>query len=194
MTRAALSSRGHARRAQTALTLVEVAAILSTLGMLLAVAIPTLARSIRASKVAEASEQLDVLYRAVAAYYATPRPSLKAGGDSMFCLPGDAGPAPSIPSANPVIVDFEAASTPNAATWSALGFTPHVPLRYRYTLSSTAPGCSAATSGRVSRLTLRAEGDLDGDGVYSTFERRADIAPHGVLVPDPVLHIDDRIE
>src|SRR4051794_11871250 len=134
MTRAALRSRRHARRAQTALTIVEVAAIVSIVGMLLAVAIPTLARSIRASKVSEASEQLDLLYRAVAAYYATPRPVPNAAGDSLFCLPGDAGPAPSSPSANPVLVDFAAASTPDAATWSALGFTPHVPLRFRYTI------------------------------------------------------------
>ena len=112
----------------------------------------------------------------------------------MFCLPGDAGPAPRVPSVNPVLVDFEAASTPSASTWSGLGFTPHVALRYRYTLSSTAPGCNAASSGHLSRLTLRAEGDLDGDGIYSTFERRADVAPHGVLVADPVLHIDDRVE
>jgi hypothetical protein len=46
----------------------------------------------------------------------------------------------------------------------------------------------------MGRLTLRAEGDLDGDGVYSTFERRAEVAARGVLLPDPVLHIDDRIE
>jgi Tfp pilus assembly protein PilE len=192
MTRVARRSVRKAGRAQCGLTLVEVAVIVSVVGMLLAVAIPTLARSVRASKVAEASEQLERLYQAVAAYYATPRPA--ANGATRFCLPSDAGPAPTVPSVSPVVVDFTAASTPGAATWSALGFTPHAALRYRYTFSSTAPGCSAASGGRAGRLTFRAEGDLDGDGVYSTFERRAELGAHGQLLPELVLHIDDRVE
>jgi hypothetical protein len=43
-------------------------------------------------------------------------------------------------------------------------------------------------------VTLRAEGDLDGDGIYSNFERRANVSSQGKLTPDPVLHIYDRIE
>jgi Tfp pilus assembly protein PilE len=181
-----------ARRSERGLTIVEVAVIVSVIGVLLAVAIPTLARSVRSSKVAEASEQLERLYQAVAAYYAMPR--VAANGATLYCLPSAAGPAPSIPSESPVVVDFTAANTPGAATWSALGFTPHVALRYRYTFSSTAPGCSAAASGRAGLLTLRAEGDLDGDGVYSTFERRAALGARGQLLPEPVLHIADRVE
>jgi hypothetical protein len=42
-------------------------------------------------------------------------------------------------------------------------------------------------------LRLRAEGDLDGDGNYATFERRADVVD-GQLVPDPILFVRDRIE
>jgi type II secretory pathway pseudopilin PulG len=184
-------ARAQARRTQHGLTLVEVAFIVSLVGMLLAVAIPTLARSVRASKVSEASEQLENLYRAASAYYATARNDER--GAATQCLPPDAGPTPSVPSVSLVNVDFQAATTPGAETWSALGFQPRVPLRYRYTFLSNAPGCHAAASGR-GWLTLRAEGDLDGDGVYSTFERRAELAARGVLRPDTVLHIDDRIE
>ncbi|HEY2734070.1 MAG TPA: type II secretion system protein [Polyangiales bacterium] len=185
----------HDRRrigSRSALSLVEVAAILSVIGMLLAVAIPTLARSLRASKVSEASEQLDHLYRSIAAYYATARPD--ANGNDSFCLPDAAGPAPILPAPTPVAVDFAAPATPGAATWSALGFTPKMPLRYRYTLVVPSPGCRQAAAPHPNRLVLRAEGDLDADGVYSTFERRADVLPHGELSPDPVLHIEDRIE
>ncbi|HEX4354579.1 MAG TPA: hypothetical protein VHZ95_16735 [Polyangiales bacterium] len=172
--------------------MVEVAAIVSVIGMLLAVAIPTLAHSIRASKVSEASEQLDRLYRSVASYYATVRPD--ANGNDSYCLPDAAGPAPTLPSAVPVAVDFAAPATPGAATWSALGFTPKLPLRYRYSVVVPSPGCHQASAPRPNRITLRAEGDLDSDGVYSTFERRADVQSRGELTPDPVLHIEDRIE
>ena len=43
-------------------------------------------------------------------------------------------------------------------------------------------------------IVLRAEGDLDGDGLYSSFERRAKVLPGGKLQPDPVLHVQDRVE
>ena len=181
---------GQERRARAGLTLVEVAALLSVLGMVLAVAIPTLARSLRASKVAEASEQLEFLSRAAAAYYAQPRIDPQHG--TVHCLPDAAGPAPSAPSVSSVVVDFSTAA--GAPTWKALGFAPAQPLRYRYAFLPVASGCWVTPDPRAAQLTIRAEGDLDGDGVYSTFERRATLGERGKLIPDPVLHIYDRIE
>jgi type II secretory pathway pseudopilin PulG len=173
------------------ITIVEVAAVLSVLGMVLAVAIPTLARSVRVSKVSEASEQLDALYRETAAYYASER---RDGPDqAAHCLPDAAGPAPVFPSPSPVVVNFAAPTTPGAETWRALGFAPQAALRYRYTFLPASSGCLREPP-RDLTLTLRAEGDLDGDGNYSSFERRARVEAHGVLTPDQVLHIVDRIE
>jgi hypothetical protein len=42
-------------------------------------------------------------------------------------------------------------------------------------------------------LSVRAEGDLDGDGVLSLFERSATIQ-HGELALDPLLTVRDRVE
>jgi type II secretory pathway pseudopilin PulG len=178
-----------ARVARAGLTLVETAAIVSVIGTLLAVAIPALAKAVRASKVSEASEQLETLYQSVAAYYALPR-TLPSSAAPVHCLPDAAGPMPELGSMTPVQVDFGAAESHGAETWKALSFAPVVPLRYRYTFLPAASGCGDATTA----LVLRAEGDLDGDGVYSTFERRAEVQPGGVLQPEPVLHIQDRIE
>jgi hypothetical protein len=158
--------------------------------MLLAVAIPTLARTIRTSKVAEASEQLEILSRAAASYYAVARVDDRHG--TVHCLPEAAGPSPSMPSATRVTVDFSA--TAGAATWKALGFAPTTPLRYRYTFLPASAGCGSLPDPRNQALTIRAEGDLDADGVYSTFERRATLSDQGHLLLDPVLHIYDRIE
>jgi type II secretory pathway pseudopilin PulG len=167
------------------LTLLESAAILSAIGVMLAVAIPTLARSVRASKVAEASEQLESLYQSASAYYAVRRSD--ASG-MVYCLPEATGPTPDAPSASPVKVDF------GAETWKALGFAPRAALRYRYSFLPSVSGCGLPRGAPPYRLVLRAEGDLDGDGHFSVFERRARIEPNGQLQPEPVLHIVDRIE
>lgn len=183
------SQRARSRRA--GLSTIEVATLVSVVGTLLAVALPTLGRSVRPSKLTEASQQLDALYSAVAAYYATPRPA--ANGGSTYCLPAPAGPTPETPSVSPLRSDFTAQSAQGASTWKDLGFTPSVPLRFRYSFAPAAWGCTRNVSdGRM--LVLRAEGDLDGDGLYSSFERHAQVLPAGKLQPDPVLHVQDRIE
>ena len=56
------------------------------------------------------------------------------------------------------------AETWSAPTWQALNFAIADPFRYKYTYeaSGTGPG---------SVFTIRATGDLDCDGTFSTFER-----------------------
>jgi type II secretory pathway pseudopilin PulG len=189
---------GRDPRARTrGLTLVETSVLLCILGVFLAVSIPTFVRTLRTSKISEASEQLAHIYRATAAYYATPQPTEQ--GKRLRCLPEPAGPAPAQVSPEPVLVDFGAPETPGHATWRAIGFQPGVPVRYRYSLLPAASGCGVSApddetgrgDGRL--LTLRAEGDLDGDGQLSTFERSAR-AGEGELIPDPLLFTHDRVE
>jgi type II secretory pathway pseudopilin PulG len=184
------------QRQRAGLTVVEIAAVVSAVGMLLAVALPTLSQTIRVSKVTEASEQLEALYRATAAYYAQARVVAGQTGrerELVHCLPAPAGPTPELPSPSPVPVDFAHASAPSAATWTALQFAPSAALRFRYSFLPAVSGCSVDQGG-TNLLILRAEGDLDGDGVYSQFERRAQIAPLGQLNAEAVLHIQDRVE
>ncbi len=172
------------------MTLVEACAIVCIVGVLLAVFLPTFVRHVHTSKTAEASEQLAELHRLSAAYYA----ARHAGADGHVrqrCLPLSAGPAPATPTADPVAVDFSATETPGAATWRAIGFAPADPTRFRYTLTTTVDGCDVGAMTRG--VTFVAEGDLDGDGVRSRFERRAavrgdEFTPTGVLV------VHDRVE
>ena len=181
--------RPNPRRA--GLSSVEVASLVSVVGILLAVALPTLGRTIRPSKLTEASEQLDALYASVAAYYATPRPA--AQGGVTHCLPAPAGPTPEAPSQSALHTDFSAQSAQGASSWQALGFTPQQPLRFRYTVTPAAWGCNRNLADGTP-IVLRAEGDLDGDGLYSSFERRARTLPAGKLQADGMLHVQDRIE
>ncbi|MDD9937629.1 MAG: hypothetical protein OXT09_28720 [Myxococcales bacterium] len=176
-----------------AFTLIETALLLCLVGVLLAVAIPTFVRTLRTSKVSEASRQLELMYRHAAAYYAMPQQT--ESGKRLRCLPEGAGPAPAQPSVEPVEVDFAHAETPGSATWRALEYQPGEPIRYRYTLIPTPAGCGAPSPQGSSEtiLTLRAEGDLDGDGTMSLFERSAS-AGDGELSPHPLLVVQDRVE
>jgi hypothetical protein len=175
------------------LTLVEAALLVCLLGVVLSVGVPAFVRGLRTSKTAEAPEELGRMFGAVAAYYETPQPT--EAGKRLGCLPDAAGPAPEQPSVEPVEVRFAAPETPGAATWRALGYTPARAIRYRYSLRPGYSGCGLPAAGRRDALaiTLRAEGDLDSDGVLSRFERKA-VVRDGRLVLDPLLIVHERIE
>ena len=173
--------------------MVETALLISVIGVVLAVWVPRFVRLLRTSKVAEASEQLAILHRAAAVYYeashSTPH------GVVRRCLPPAAGPTPPRPSTVPRDVDFASEAATGSPTWRALGYRPARPLRYRYTFVPTSAGCGLARdSQRPTLVTLRAEGDLDGDGELSLFEREITLDPEGRLVPLGGLFVRHRME
>ncbi len=167
-----------ARIRRAGLTLIELALVLSLTGALLAAFLPTFFRHLATSKVTEAVEQLDALHRQAASYYATKR-----------CLPESAGPYPEQPSAERVEVDFSK-DEHGAPTWHALGATAAA-MRFTYQVDVLEPGCVQRTTGPA--LSLRAFGDLDGDGATSLFERTSRIE-HGALVPQGPLRTVNRVE
>jgi len=173
-------------------TLVEASLVISLLGILLAVSIPAFIRALRTSKTEEAPRELERMYRAVAAYYDSPQTT--AAGKRVHCLPEPAGPTPEKPSRDPRPAVF-ATSAMGGATWHALGYEPAEPIRYRYSFLPLRAGCGElpADSRGEPVLTLRAEGDLDGDGVLSKFERTA-VMRDGALSLEPLLVVHDRIE
>lgn len=188
-----MSLKAPRKRARTAgITLVEAALVLSVAGMVLAVAIPTFVAALETSKAAEATGQLEYLLRQSASYYAVARPTQT--GKDAHCVPAAAGPHPAEPSAEPVPVDFSSPELAGASTWQALSFQPREPLRYRYSLLVQGPSCLLESAQPAPTLILRAEGDLDGDGTYSRFERRAQLLANGEVRPEKLLRIYDRIE
>lgn len=173
--------------------MVEAAAAVCIAGILLAVFIPTFLRELRTSKTSEAVEHLELLYQRSAAYFAERRP-VEDGPTQTRCLPPMAGPTPRAPSQEPVEVDFADEEAPGYATWNALGFAPEEPIRFTYTYEPTSSGCGLRSPEGTYLLTIRAEGDLDGDGERSIFERRARANDEGVLVPSDVLYVRDPVE
>lgn len=181
------------RRRLQGLSSWEVAAIVCVVGSLLAVFVPAFLRELRTSKTSEATEHLELLYQRSAAYFVALREREGAPAQTR-CLPGTAGPTPRAPSEEPREVDFLAEGTPGSATWRALEFAPRIPVRYSYTYEPTASGCGLRSPEGTYLLTIRAEGDLDGDGERSVFERRARANDDGELEPSDILYVRDRME
>lgn len=136
-------------------------------GIVLAVGVPTFLRTLRASRISEATSTLATAYAAANTYFA----AVQANNQTR-CLPVGAGPTPKAPSERPVMVDFPV----DSPSWGALGLG-RAPVRYRYTYICEG-GCNLPAD---TSLILRAEGDLDGDQSLSLFELEAATRSHNDL-------------
>lgn len=139
-----------------------------SLGMMPAIAIPAFIKYIRAAKTAEAEDRLSQIARSAELYYGQER-----AGAQGEVLP------PQFPESTPITPQRSCAEYPEGRcppdptawshpTWQALNFSmsePHY-FQYRFVSNGTA-------------FTARALGDLDNDGIFSTFEQAGTGAPDG---------------
>jgi hypothetical protein len=175
------SSRSRSRSSRP-FTPVELAIAFALGGSLLAVAVPTFVREVHASRVVE---PVDGLHRlgAAAVVYAQTHPVAQA-------FPSPAPLTPATPPRGRCEVDPpDAWDTP---TWHALDFRPSAP---------ETPHCFAfsfdsALSPSLSTFRAQAHGDLDGDGIPSTFEVTGRVAEGDSRGPvlDPGMFIDSEVE
>ena len=186
-------SRGRPRRRKEVqgYSLVLVAFGIALSLSIAAVFIPTFLREVRLSHTTEAAEMLQLMHLGAAAYYATPQ--LVDGAEQRHCLPLRAGPAPREPRQTARSYDFFDEETPDVATWRVLTFRSERTVRYSYAFSPAEAGCDLRAPDGTYLVSYRAEGDLDGDGVRSLFERR-DTSENGALVPLGILFERDRVE
>ncbi|MFK7998083.1 MAG: hypothetical protein AB8H86_00755 [Polyangiales bacterium] len=192
-------------RVEGALSLIEGSLAVGLIGTFLAVFIPTFFREIHTSKVAEATDMMELIAERAGAYYNTSHETGR--GSRRRCLPGPAGPTPPLPSEDPVAVEFTQPPTlPDpevevedmepgigTETWLAIGLSTERELRFAYTFEPSRAGCGVMAREGEPLFVVRANGDLDGDGEHSTFEqgyrvRRGNVEAFGVL------HVRRRVE
>lgn len=158
--------------------------------VLAAVAIPAFVKYTKRAKSAEALENVERIRRAVEYYYETPR--VDASGNVLPCAfpPATELTPPGSPCDEPDKRYPGDAAAWSAPGWKAADFALTEPHRYRYRIETTGTGKDA-------RATVTAVGDLDCDGVWSTFERVLEVDPDAdgcALKTSPGFFIENETE
>ena len=171
------------RTRQRGLSAVEAAVAFAIGGSLLAVAVPAFVRELHASRFAEPVEGLARMGQGALAF-AAGRPAKDAFPPS----------APLTPAAPPRGTrELDPAGAWDHPSWVALKFraAPEgVPHAFAFAFDAV-PATAGATR---SAFVARAHGDLDGDGMRSTFELRGHAQDGEPAVLEPGMYVENEVE
>ena len=166
------------KKVEAGFTLIELMIVVAIIGVLAAVAIPAFMKYIRKSKTTEAVQGVKKIYEGARSYFME---ESNARG-SITPLPKQFPNDPAIPTAPALTAccsqpGSKCAPDPTLWTdssWQALKFSMDDPHYYAYTYD----GSGTETA---SVFSARANGDLDCDNTYSTFEMVGSIQPDGTV-------------
>ncbi len=146
-------------------TLIELMIVVAIIGILAAVAIPAFMKYIRRSKTSEVTMNLRKLFDSSVSYY-TEEFAARDGKILPRQFPVTVTSTPNVTACTGGSSKKHAPSADlwNDASWQALTFAVEDPFYYQYQYDGTGTGVDAA-------FTARGNGDLNCDGVLSTFER-----------------------
>ena len=176
-------------RSRAGFTLIEMMFVVSILGILSALAIPAFASMIARSKTSEVGGNLSSMYKLAASYYASER-SNQGSTTSVagHCTVDDAMPSPATPH------KFKQSFAADAS-FRELGFTISDMVYFQYGLATLNGVSSCEHAANSSGLyTFFAHGDLDADGIRSTFELAAGTDAFNLLYHGRGLYIDRETE
>ena len=152
-------------------TLIELLVVIAIIGILAAIAVPAFIGYVRKSKSSEVGPNLKLMYTGANTYYSSERATQ---GITMTNSTNCVTTATTRTPATPTRTKQTAAFTQSG--FIDLGFDVTDPVYYGYLNAANAPGTCAQTSAApLSLYTFRAQGDLDGDGTFSTFEMNAGV-------------------
>lgn len=161
-------------------TILELMVVVFIISVLAAVAIPLLNRYLKKSKTAEVGLNLRKIYDGEIGYFQEEHTRQDGTVVSQRFI--ELGPQPTTPSKNKQFGNFDNAG------WSAIKFAPDGSVLFSYRVISSGVGLNSA-------FTARANGDIDGDGKTSLFERLAIVnAVSGEVVGGSALYSLDELE
>jgi type IV pilus assembly protein PilA len=148
-------------------TLIELMIVVAILGILAALAIPAFIGYIRRSKSAEATGNLNAMFKSAASYFVAERAAQGVSqAIASYCTVGADNLTPANPGTDKL------AFTPTASQ-NAIGFQIADFVYYGYQLKGSTATCGV-TDG-AGAYTFVANGDLDGDNTNSTFELATEV-------------------
>jgi type IV pilus assembly protein PilA len=152
-------------------TLIELMIVVAILGILAALAIPAFIGYVRRAKTAEATGNLNALFKGAASYMSAERAAqglATTATTASYCTVGTLVQSPTVPKVNkqPYSGDTNA---------QALGFSIADFVYFGYSATSGNGGASKCgwQANQNGVYTFTAKGDLDGDSIFSTFELAA---------------------